>query len=133
MDHGLKLVYGWRFDKAQPLEAAQRIPPPDPYVACATPPPEPTTPSAWWPIATPGGDWKASALNHAVFRGNRALTAFLLDHGASWTEEHGFGDNVLGTLQYATRNRPMAGGHSEVGGDWEACARVLREHGVPLA
>ncbi len=80
-----------------------------------------------FPIATPGGDWKASALNHAVFRGDPELTEFLLDHGASWTEEHGYGDNVLGTLGFALRNRPVPGG------DWEACARILERHGAPLA
>ena len=44
-----------------------------------------------WPIAARGGDWDATALNHAVFRGDADLTAFLLSHGASWRETQGFG------------------------------------------
>ncbi len=36
-----------------------------------------------WPIEARGGDWDASALNHAVFRGDAGLTAFLLAHGAN--------------------------------------------------
>ncbi len=31
-----------------------------------------------WPIAVRGGDWHASALNLAVFRGDAGLTRFLL-------------------------------------------------------
>ncbi|MGE0767774.1 MAG: hypothetical protein AB7L90_15025 [Hyphomicrobiaceae bacterium] len=80
-----------------------------------------------WPIAVRGGDWSASALNHAVFRGDAAMTRFLLGKGASWAEEHGFGDNACGTLGWGSINQPVAGG------DWLACAEALVAHGMPLA
>ncbi len=78
-----------------------------------------------WPIDARGGDWSASALNLAVFRGDASLAQFLLAHGADWRERHGYDDNVLGTLHFASAARPAHGG------DWVACARVLLDHGMP--
>ena len=70
-----------------------------------------------------------SALNHAVFRGDADLLAFLLAHGANWRDLHGFGSDALGTLSWASVNEPEQAGAA----DWEACARVLLAHGVPHA
>ncbi|MGF6243697.1 ankyrin repeat protein [Paraburkholderia sp. GAS38] len=80
-----------------------------------------------WPIDARGGDWDASALNHAVFSGDAELAAFLLAHGASWRETQGFGDNVLGTLSWASVNEPTGPENP----DWTGCARALMAHGLP--
>lgn len=86
-----------------------------------------------WPIAAIGGDWQASALNQAVFRGDAAMTRDLLEHGASWTERHGFGDNVLGSLCWASRNQPEVVDPDGRCHDWVGCARALVAHGLPAA
>ncbi|WP_233828771.1 ankyrin repeat domain-containing protein [Paraburkholderia sp. ZP32-5] len=82
-----------------------------------------------WPLDVRGGDWDATALNHSVFRGDVDLTAFLLEHGASWRETQGFGSDALGTLAWASQNEPSVAGSP----DWAGCARVLIRHGVPKA
>lgn len=80
-----------------------------------------------WPLEIRGGDIDATALNHAVFRGDAGLTRFLLAHGADWRTLHGFGDNACGSLSWASLNEPVEGG------DWVGCARALCAHGLPPA
>ncbi len=80
-----------------------------------------------WPIDTPGGDWDGTALHHAIFRGDAALTRFVLEHGARWQATHGFQDNACGALEWGSINTPQAGG------DWAGCAQALLDHGLPPA
>jgi hypothetical protein len=82
-----------------------------------------------WPLDVRGGDWDATALNHAVFRGDVDLTVCLLDHGASWRETQGYGSDVLGTLGWASENEPAGVENA----DWVGCAHALIRHGVPKA
>jgi ankyrin repeat protein len=77
-----------------------------------------------WPIAVRGGDWGASVLSLAVYQGDPESARFFLQHGASWTEEHNYG-NVRGILGWASRNQPA-------GPDWVGCARSLVEYGMPI-
>ena len=58
------------------------------------------------------------------FRGDAALTRFLLERGASWKEQHGHDDSACGTLGWASRNEPVDGGN------WLGCAEVLLAHGM---
>ncbi|MBV8551015.1 MAG: hypothetical protein JOY54_06915 [Acidobacteriaceae bacterium] len=82
-----------------------------------------------WPIETLGGDWNATALNLAVFYGNSTMAELLLKHGASWQTKHGFADNVMGTLSYASMSGGMEDPHW---GDYIGCAKALIAHGMPL-
>ncbi len=84
-----------------------------------------------WPIGVRGGDWDASALNHAVFRGDAAMARWLLEQGAQWTDRHGHGDDCAGTLSWASLNQPQS--TAPGGGDWLGCARALLDHGMPMA
>lgn len=80
-----------------------------------------------WRIEVRGGDWGATALNHAVFRGDPERTGYLLAHGASWREGHGFGSDVLATRSWASINEP-----TEIGvPDWDGCTCAHIAHGLP--
>lgn len=81
-----------------------------------------------WPVTPLGGDWNASALNLAVYRGDAAMTEFLLSHGADWQQKHGFGGNAMGTLGYASVNNA----EEFEQGDWVACAQSMIARGMPV-
>jgi hypothetical protein len=81
-----------------------------------------------WPLEVKTG-WDATALTHAVFRGDVAMTELLLSSGADWRAQHGFGDNVIGTLSWASREEPLDDSRTR---DYVGCARALLAHGVPV-
>lgn len=76
-----------------------------------------------WPVAV-RGDWNASALNQAAFRGDAHMVRLLLDHGAGWAEVNGFGGDALGSCLHAARNQP------DPAGDYAAVLRLLLDHGA---
>jgi hypothetical protein len=78
-----------------------------------------------WPVAVPG-PWQASALNQAAFRGDAAMGALLLAHGARWHERNGYGGTALGSCLHAGCNEPVAGG------DYGAVLKLLLDDGAPL-
>lgn len=83
-----------------------------------------------WPLETRTPEWGATALNHAIFKGDAAMTRLLLDAGADWQTLHDFGDNALGTLGFAS----TAGiANDPAPCDWAGCTAALLAHGVPPA
>lgn len=77
-----------------------------------------------WPVAV-RGDWDASALNQAAFRGDAAMVRLLLAHGARWHEPNGFGGDALGSCLYAGTDLPSPGG------DYATVLRLLLADGAP--
>jgi ankyrin repeat protein len=78
-----------------------------------------------WPVAVPG-DWQASALNQAAFRGDAAMVQLLLAHGARWDERNGYGGTALGSCTHAGLNEPVAGG------DYLLVLQLLLQDGAPV-
>jgi len=78
-----------------------------------------------WPVAV-RGDWDASALNQAAYRGDEAMVRLLLDHGACWHEPNGFGGDALGSCLHAGSNEPHPAG------DYAAVLALLLADGAPV-
>jgi len=78
-----------------------------------------------WPVGVPG-DWQASALNQAAFRGDAAMVQLLLQHGARWHERNGFGGDALGSCLHAGTNQP------DPAGDYAAVLALLLADGAPV-
>ena len=78
-----------------------------------------------WPVAV-RGDWDASALNQAAFRGDVAMVQALIAHGARWDEPNGFGGNALGSCLHAACNAMAPDG------DHAAVLRQLLAQGAPV-
>lgn len=80
-----------------------------------------------WPREVKFG-WDATALNLAVFQGDAEMARLLLAQGADWQTQHGFGDNVLGTLSFTARAEGIS---DPAPRDYVGCAAALADHGVP--
>ncbi len=78
-----------------------------------------------WPVAVKG-DWDASALNQAAFRGDAAMVRLLLAHGARWDEANGYGGDALGSCLHAATNEPLPGG------DYAEVLALLLADGAPV-
>ncbi len=81
--------------------------------------------SLGWPVDVKG-DWDASALNQAAFRGDAAMVRLLLAHGAHWDERNGYGGNVMGSCLHAACHEPVPGG------DYAAVLGLLLDAGAPM-
>ena len=77
-----------------------------------------------WPVDV-RGDWQASALNLAAFRGDAPMVQLLLQHGARWHEPNGFGGDALGSCLHAARNQP------DPAGDYAQVLTLLLADGAP--
>ena len=75
-----------------------------------------------FPVATKG-DWQASALNQAAFRGDVAMVKLLLAHGARPDERNGYGGDAFGSAIWPYLNDPVAGA------DYLGVVRALLEAG----
>jgi ankyrin repeat protein len=73
--------------------------------------------------------WRATALNLATMRGDPGMADLLLRYGADWRTPHGFGDNVLGTLSWASQNDVE---DPSAPRDYVGCAKALVAHSVPV-
>lgn len=80
---------------------------------------------AGWPVDVKGAEWGSTALNQAIFHGRADMVEYLLAHGADWRLMHGYGDNAVGTLSFASRNDTVPGG------DYARCAELLIAAGMP--
>lgn len=80
-----------------------------------------------WPREVKEG-WQATALNLAIFAGDAAMTRLLLEQGADWRTVHGYGDNALGTLSFASQADDVG---DTAPREHAGCAAALIEHGVP--
>lgn len=80
-----------------------------------------------WPLEIQTA-WDATALNLAVYRGDAEMTELLMRSGADWRTPHGYGDNVIGTLSFASQDETM---ELAAPRDYAGCARALLAHGVP--